>query len=105
MITKKDVEHVANLARLDLSEEEKEKLTQDLIKILGHCQRLQKVNTDGVFSFRPEGDRPLAEDLRETHLTNQTRTDEAQDSGIQEDILKLAPKRKGDYFEVKEVLE
>lgn len=93
-ITKKDVEHVANLARLDLSDEEIKKFTKDLIQILGHCERLQKVDTSGV-----------SLDLSETHPTNQLRDDLEEASGVQEDILKLAPKRKGNFFEVKEVLE
>ncbi|MFA5867364.1 MAG: Asp-tRNA(Asn)/Glu-tRNA(Gln) amidotransferase subunit GatC [Actinomycetota bacterium] len=44
-ISKKDVEHVALLARLELSEEEKEIYTRQLGQILEHAAKIQKLNT------------------------------------------------------------
>jgi len=105
MITKKDVAYVAKLARIELSEADKEKLTKDLAKILEYVNKLQQVDTSGV-DFAHEAHPPLAGDSRYSDKpVNQLREDESVDSGIQEDILDLAPKRKGKYFEVKEVLE
>lgn len=46
MITKKDVEHLLKLARLKLSLKEKEKIIQDLDRILEYVTQLKKVNTD-----------------------------------------------------------
>jgi aspartyl-tRNA(Asn)/glutamyl-tRNA(Gln) amidotransferase subunit C len=48
VITKKDVEHVALLARLELSEEEKGTFTKQLGQILEHAANIQKLNTDKI---------------------------------------------------------
>jgi len=48
MITKKDVEHVALLARLELNEEEKERYTKQLNEVLEAAKKLQKIDTTGI---------------------------------------------------------
>ncbi|MBI4991772.1 MAG: Asp-tRNA(Asn)/Glu-tRNA(Gln) amidotransferase subunit GatC [Candidatus Harrisonbacteria bacterium] len=48
MLTKKDLEHLAALARLDLKKGEEEKLLRDLGSILNHFQELQSLDTNGV---------------------------------------------------------
>ncbi|MBI4050233.1 MAG: Asp-tRNA(Asn)/Glu-tRNA(Gln) amidotransferase subunit GatC, partial [Candidatus Doudnabacteria bacterium] len=93
-ITKKDIEHVAKLARLALSEKEKDKLTRDVASILEYVAKLNEVNTKGV-------DLSLAEHKP----INQWRLDESEDFGIQEAILRVAPKRKQRFFEAKGVFE
>ena len=45
---KKDVEHLAALARLEISSEEAESLTSDLEKILAHFEELKEVNTENI---------------------------------------------------------
>lgn len=47
-ISKQDVEHVALLARLELSEEEKEAYTQQLNSILGYMEKLNALDTNNV---------------------------------------------------------
>ena len=47
-ITKKDVEYIANLSRLTITEEEKEEYAKQLSGILEHVNRLQKLNTDNI---------------------------------------------------------
>ena len=47
-INKKTIEHLAELARIELTEPEKEKLTSDLANILGHFEELQKLDTSGA---------------------------------------------------------
>lgn len=47
-ITRKDVEHIAGLARLALTEEEIELYTDQLQKILQYVEKLSKVDTEGV---------------------------------------------------------
>lgn len=47
-LSKKEVEHVALLARLYLSEEEKEAYTQQLGAILDYMERLNTLDTQGV---------------------------------------------------------
>jgi len=47
-ISKADVEHVALLARLELTEEEKERYTQQLNNILGYMEKMNALDTAGV---------------------------------------------------------
>ncbi|WNR45493.1 Asp-tRNA(Asn)/Glu-tRNA(Gln) amidotransferase subunit GatC [Paenibacillus roseipurpureus] len=47
-ITKKDVDHVAKLARLDLTDTEKDLFTDQLNAILKYAEQLNQLNTEGV---------------------------------------------------------
>lgn len=47
-ITRKEVEHVAHLARLNLSEEELEKMTGQLDDILHYVDKLEEIDTNGI---------------------------------------------------------
>lgn len=47
-ISLKDVQHVANLARLDLSEDEQQKFMDQLNAILKYAEKLNELNTDDV---------------------------------------------------------
>jgi aspartyl-tRNA(Asn)/glutamyl-tRNA(Gln) amidotransferase subunit C len=93
-ITKKDVEHVARLARLALTEEEKELYTQQLERILAHIGKLSELNTDGV--------EPTAHPLS---IKNVWREDVMIASEVTEELLKGAPEREERYIKVKRILE
>lgn len=47
-ITKEQVEHIAKLARMKLTEEEKTKLTKELGGILTYISKLNEVNTESI---------------------------------------------------------
>lgn len=47
-IDKKEIEHIAELARIKLSGEEKEKMANELGAILSYIDKLNEVNTEGV---------------------------------------------------------
>lgn len=47
-ITKKSLEHLADLARLELTEKEEEKFLKDLESILGHFKELESLDTSNV---------------------------------------------------------
>ncbi|EPS51968.1 asparaginyl/glutamyl-tRNA amidotransferase subunit C [Clostridium botulinum CFSAN002367] len=47
-VSKKDVEYVAELARLEFKEEEKDSFVNDLNKILNYMEKLDELNTDDV---------------------------------------------------------
>jgi aspartyl-tRNA(Asn)/glutamyl-tRNA(Gln) amidotransferase subunit C len=72
-ITRETVLHVARLARLDLSEDEVERMKQDLSRILEHVEELSALDTSGV----PETahvaveSAPLRPDLRKPSLPNE----------------------------------
>ena len=48
MLTKKDLEKLAELARMDLNGKEEGKLLKDLGKVLDYFEELKEVDTDGV---------------------------------------------------------
>lgn len=95
-LTKEDVVHIAELARLDLRAEEIEHYQDDLTRIFDYIGQLQEVNTDKV--------EPTAQ---VTGLTNRFREDVPQetDSSVRERLLQAAPERDGDYIKVKAVFE
>jgi len=96
IITKKDVEYVARLARLELSDEEKETFAGQLASILSYAGQLDKLDTSRV---PPTSHVP--------GLANVTRKDEAVCSPdeLRERLLSNAPGREDNYFKVKKVIE
>ena len=88
-LTKKDLEHLAALARLDLKEGEEEKLIKDLGNILSYFKELQELNTDGVAPMT--GGTDLQNVLREDVVG---RTD---DTGKGPEAF---PDKKGGYLKV-----
>ena len=90
------VEHIANLARLDLTKEEKEKFSKQLSSILDYVEKLQEVDTTGV-----------EETSQVTGLKNSVRPDEFNESSDVEigDILNNAPDKEGNLFKVKSVFD
>ncbi len=52
IIDKKDVEHIAGLARIKFSDQEKEKMAQEMGAILGYIDKLKEVDTEGVDPVR-----------------------------------------------------
>ena len=98
MITLKEVEKIAELARLELSEEEKGKLAEDLSSVLGYIQKLSEVNIEKV--------EPITGG---TNLESVIRKDDEtkciSDSPMREQILSAAPNREDDYFKVPSILE
>jgi aspartyl-tRNA(Asn)/glutamyl-tRNA(Gln) amidotransferase subunit C len=93
-ITKKEVEHIAKLARIELTPEEVEKFQGDLNKVLGYIEILKTVNTEGV--------EPLAQ---VTGLENAFREDIAEQSPYPADIVKNAPEHSGRFIKVKKVFD
>ena len=93
VIDKKDVEYLGNLARIFLTEDEKENLCADLEKILKYVSQLEKVDTENV--------EPTYHVLP---VKNAFRKDEVRQSFPKEEILKNAPDRKGDFFKVPKII-
>lgn len=94
-ITKKQVEKIAGLARLGLTEKQKAKFTRELSSILEFVNKLEEVKADKI--------EPTAQ---VTDLENVRREDRAQKK-IQSTIDKLlesVPKIKDDHVQVKTIL-
>ena len=94
-LDKKQIVHIAKLARLELTDEELEKYGSQISAILGYIEQLQEVDVDNV--------EPTAQ---VTGLTNSWRDDEALDWPKDENILALndAPGKEGRNIKVKRVL-
>lgn len=93
-ITDEIVDHLAHLARLEFNGVQKEKIKQDLTRIIGFVDQLSSVNTDGV--------EPL---IFMTDTENVLRDDDDVVSITQEEALKNAPVHDSDYFKIPTVLK
>ncbi|MCM8711868.1 Asp-tRNA(Asn)/Glu-tRNA(Gln) amidotransferase subunit GatC [Clostridium sp. SYSU_GA19001] len=93
-VTKKDVEYVAELARLSFTEEEKEALTHDLNAVLGYIEKLNELNTENVEIL-----------VNPYYIENRLREDEVSSSMELKDVLLNAPDKLEEYFLVPKVIE
>lgn len=93
-ITVQDVEHVANLARLNLSAEEKERYAGQLDAILKYADKLNELDTTDI--------EPTSHVLP---LANVMREDEVRPSWPIEQVLANAPDEEDGHFKVPAVLE
>ncbi len=93
-LSREEVLHIALLARLGLTEAELDRLREQLSNILENFEALQQVDTTDV--------PPTAQSIP---LQNVTKGDEVADSLPQSQVLANAPRRDGEFFRVKAVLE
>jgi len=93
MITVKELEHLAVLARIKLTEEDKSSLVKEFDSILGYVDQLKKVKV----SLDSAG--------RVGAVKNITRADIVQNISAEdrERLLKEAPQREGDFIAVKKI--
>lgn len=93
-ITKEQVKHVADLARLTFSDDELETFAKQMDEVIQYAERLNELETEDV--------------VPTTHVMdvrNVLREDEARPSLDREDVLKNAPASKDGQFEVPSILE
>jgi aspartyl-tRNA(Asn)/glutamyl-tRNA(Gln) amidotransferase subunit C len=88
------VQNLANLARLQFNEQEKEIIKQDLQRMIQFVDKLNELNTEGV--------EPL---LHMTDAVNVLREDEVKGSITREEALKNAPNTDGTFFRVPKVIK
>jgi aspartyl-tRNA(Asn)/glutamyl-tRNA(Gln) amidotransferase subunit C len=93
-LTREEVLHIARLARVALTEEEMARMSEQLSNLLEHFEVLQKVDTEGV--------PPTAQSVT---LQSVMRSDVVAPSLPPGDVLANAPRREGDCFRVRAVLE
>ncbi|MFQ6003249.1 MAG: Asp-tRNA(Asn)/Glu-tRNA(Gln) amidotransferase subunit GatC [Candidatus Zixiibacteriota bacterium] len=93
-ITKEDVEKVAKLAKLEFSEEEKEKFTHQLAQIVRYVEKLNELDTDDV--------EPTFHVL---DIKNVLREDKVLSGLSPKEALANAPAKKDNYFSVPKVIE
>ena len=93
-LKRSQVEHIASLARIGLTEDEIEMFGEQLSQILEQFEVLNELDTSGVTPTGHAGG-----------LQTVMRDDLAEDSLDSEDVLKNAPRREGEFFRVNAVLE
>ena len=93
-LSREEVEHIAELAKVGLTEEEKTLFQEQLSAILEYAEMLQQVDTAAI--------PPTATVLP---LRNIMRTDEARPSLPRQDVLANAPQSEDGCFRVKAILE
>lgn len=96
MITKKQVQHIAKLARLTLTPQESKTYQKQLGAILDYVGQLQKVDT-----------KKIPPQTGGTRLKNVLRSDTAQSTHtkLREKLLNSAPLREKDYIKTRAVFE
>lgn len=93
-ISIKDVQHVAKLARIAVTDEDLKKVQSQLERILGHIAQLREINTDGV---------PPTAHPYETAAV--WREDVAKPFKDLEALFKNAPELEETFYRVKKVIE
>ena len=88
-----DIDYIANLARLELSAEEKEGFSRQLADILDYINKLNELDVVQV--------KPTSHVLP---LKNVTRRDMVKSSLSPEEALKNAPEKEGNFFKVPKVI-
>ena len=94
MIERKDVEHVARLTRLALTETELERMRDQLNSILAHLETLRAVDTEGVEPTSHAVD-----------VVNVMREDEVEPGLAREVMMANAPDPAGEFFRVPRIIE
>lgn len=119
-VTDKDVAYVADLASLELTEEERARMLRDLNSILEYVERLSELETDKVAPMAQVSDRYISEKDNDKNTDKgESRPDNNRFAyAIREDVkdglrkslphdvaIKNAPDTDGTFFEVPKVIE
>jgi aspartyl-tRNA(Asn)/glutamyl-tRNA(Gln) amidotransferase subunit C len=100
MVTEKDVAHVAELAHLGLTAEERARMLKDLNSTLGYIDRLNELDTENVGPMAQVSTRYGGEDF-----SGAMRADEPRPCLPREDAMRNAPNSDGVFFKVPKVIE
>ena len=109
-VTEKDVAYVADLANLELTEEERGRMLRDLNSILGYIERLNELKTDEVAPMAQVSDRYGMDDTRQGSERFAYAIREDVKEGLRKSLphdvaVKNAPDTDGTFFEVPKVIE
>lgn len=93
-LSTQEVEHIAKLARLRLTDQEVEKYCRQLSDILAYVEKMQSINTNDV--------EPTSQ---VTELINVVRDDKVDESGICDELVKSAPVHDEENIIVPEIIK
>lgn len=94
-ISKAEVEHIADLSRIELAEAEIEKFTKEISDVLGYVKQLQEVNTDNI--------EPIAQVTGKTNVFREDLMVEAGED-VKAIISKNYPDSQDGYIRVQQIL-
>jgi aspartyl-tRNA(Asn)/glutamyl-tRNA(Gln) amidotransferase subunit C len=109
-VTDKDVAYVADLANLELTEEERSRMLRDLNSILEYVARLSELNTESVAPMAQVSDRYGVDQSRQgsdrfAYASREDVKDGLRKSLPHDAAMKNAPDTDGTFFEVPKVIE
>jgi len=93
MITRDTVDSIATLARLELSEAEKETYTKQLNSILEYIEKLKELDTSQIEATS-----------HAVEISNPMREDEIVSSKVIDEVLKVSPESEDHFFRVPKVI-
>ena len=93
MINKKEIKHIAKLARLGLAEEKVEKMQKEHSAILDYFEKLKEVDVSDV--------EPTSHSMR---IENVMRKDERNKEKVEKDLIDMAPDQKDGFLKVQSIL-
>ncbi|MEI6843497.1 MAG: Asp-tRNA(Asn)/Glu-tRNA(Gln) amidotransferase subunit GatC [bacterium] len=92
MVTENDIKHLADLSRIEITDDEAKHLTKEVDSILGYVGQIQDIQGD------IKNTSPLLRNVfREDVATNKP-------NEYTDDLLNNAPQTEGRYFKVKKIL-
>ena len=95
-ISKKDVDYVAALARLEFEQKEEEQLTEQLASILGYVDKIKEVDTSKI--------EPTSHGFSGENVWREDTVVKSSEQTI-ESIFKNAPAKDGMFFKVEKVMD
>jgi len=109
-VTEKDVTYVADLANLELSEDESTRMVRDLNSILGHVDTLSELNTEDVPPMAQVSDRYGLDESKQgserfAYAGREDILEGLRKSFVREVALANAPESDGTFFKVPKVIE
>ena len=109
-VTEKDVAYVADLANLELTEEERTHMVRDLNSILGYIERLNQLDTANVPPMAQVSDRYGVDPSKQGSARFAYASREDIHNGLRKSLshqqaLANAPEADGTFFKVPKVIE
>jgi aspartyl-tRNA(Asn)/glutamyl-tRNA(Gln) amidotransferase subunit C len=105
MVSDKDVSYVAELAHLELTDEECARMLKDLNSILGYIDRLSELDTSDVEPMAQVASRHGERTDEAARFGYAMRPDELRPCLPREDAMQNAPASDGTFFKVPKVIE
>ena len=93
-IKKEDIEHIAKLSMLNLSETEIEKYRASMEEFVGFANKINELDTDGI-----------EESAFASNMCNVFRKDEVKESFDRDELLKNAPSSNGEAYSLPSMME